>query len=78
MAAISRVSISTQSGKRSEADDCLFMGNADRESAYKLGNYKFSRNEMEHVFETRNEMNDAIKAAIEEIGLEECARCNED
>jgi hypothetical protein len=59
-------------------DDCLFMGNADKESAYKLGNYRFSKNELEDVFETRNEMNDAIKGAIEEIGLEECYRCNKD
>jgi hypothetical protein len=54
-------------------EDCLFMGDADKGSAYKLGNYKFSKDELAHVFETRNEMNDAIKAAIEE-----CARCNQD
>lgn len=58
--------------------DCLFMGGAEQESAYKLGNYKFGKNELAHVFETRKEMTDAIKAAIEEIGLEECYRCSQD
>jgi hypothetical protein len=59
-------------------DDCLFIGGAEEQSAYKLGNYKFSKNELADVFETRQEMNDAIKAAIQEIALEECYRCSQD
>ncbi len=59
-------------------ENCLFMGGADPESAYKLGNSKFTKNELRDVFDSRQEMTDSIKSAIEEIGLDECARCSKD
>jgi hypothetical protein len=56
--------------------DFLFAGPAEKESAYKLGQWKFSNDQLKDVFDDRREMTDAIKAAIEEWEhCEKCARC---
>jgi hypothetical protein len=56
--------------------DFLYAGSAEKESAYKLGNYKFTKDELKAVFSDRREMTDAIKAAIDEWDFsEKCARC---
>jgi len=57
-------------------EDCIFDGGHDREGAYKLGNAKFTAGELTEVFETRKEMTDSIKDAIEDnYGPDECPRC---
>ena len=47
----------------------------DREDAYKLGNARFSKGELLNHFESRRELTDAIKAAIEQSGMDGCPRC---
>jgi hypothetical protein len=51
--------------------------NGDNTPAYKLGNYRFSRGELNVEFSSRPEMLDAIKAAIEDAGME-CGYCAKD
>jgi hypothetical protein len=58
---------------------CEFHGEAfesdpDREPAYRLGNRRFSAGKMEGIFESRHEMTDAIKSAIEDQP-DECVSC---
>lgn len=53
-------------------DDAIFEGDADIEDAYKLGNAKFSRGELGNHFESRREMTDAIKGAVETHCAGEC------
>ena len=48
----------------------------DNKPAYKLGNFKFTKGKLKGVFDGRAELNDAIKAAIEDAGIE-CVRCSE-
>ena len=47
---------------------------SDPSDAYRLGNSKFSKGELDEVFYDRREMTDAIKAAIDESGTE-CPAC---
>ena len=47
----------------------------DREDAYKLGNARFSKGELLNHFESRRELTDAIKDAIEQSGMDGCPRC---
>lgn len=47
----------------------------DREDAYKLGNARFSRGELSSHFESRRELTDAIKNAIEQSGMDGCPLC---
>ena len=47
---------------------------SDPSDAYRLGNSKFTRGDLGGVFDTRREMTDEIKAAIEESALE-CYAC---
>jgi hypothetical protein len=57
-------------------EDCVFDGGRDPEGAYKLGNAKFTAGELTEVFETRKEMTDSIKDAIEDnYGISKCPRC---
>ena len=57
-------------------EDCVFEGSADPQNAYKLGNYKFTKDELKGVFDDRKEMTDAIKEAIEDnSGLDQCPIC---
>lgn len=51
-----------------------FEGLEEPVSAYKLGNYRFSRGELSEVFGSRGEMTDAIEHVIGEQP-EECPRC---
>jgi hypothetical protein len=46
----------------------------DETPAYKLGNYKLSNGKLGGVFSSPREMTDAIKAAIEDAGME-CYSC---
>jgi hypothetical protein len=46
----------------------------DKESAYKLANYKFTNNQLTEIFTERAEMTDIIKKVIEEAGIG-CSRC---
>ena len=48
---------------------------SDPSDAYRLGNNKFSEGELDGRFDTRKEMTDAIKAAIDESGME-CYACS--
>ena len=50
----------------------------DRRSAYRLGNSRFSRGELDNDFSTRRELTDAIKAAIDDAGpcIGGCPHCD--
>jgi hypothetical protein len=58
-------------------EDCVFEGPIDIESAYKLGNYKFTVGSMAGVFDTRREMTDCVKKVVEDHPADECPRCAE-
>ena len=47
---------------------------SDPTDAYRVGNSKFTKGEIDDVFDTRKEMTDEIKAAIEEAA-DECYIC---
>jgi hypothetical protein len=51
-----------------------FESGSEAEEAYKLGNAKFSAGEFSGIFETRREMTDAIKEAIDDAPVE-CYEC---
>jgi hypothetical protein len=56
--------------------DIIFDGSNEIEDAYKLANYKFSKGEMTGVFESRTEMTDSIKHAVQDNnGPESCWAC---
>ena len=58
-----------------EHHGCVFEGPNDIESAYKLGNYKFSKGSLAGIFDTRREMTDCIKEVVEDNSTDECPRC---
>jgi len=58
------------------SDIVLEANSVDIQAAYKLGNWKFTRHEFDGVFATRDEMEDAIKAAENEHGLDSCPLCD--
>ena len=47
---------------------------SDPADAFRLGNSKFTKGELDRVFRTRKEMTDEIKAAIEDAA-DECYAC---
>ena len=47
----------------------------DHEDAYKIGNARFTAGELQTRFESRRELTNAIKAAIEEAGMDGCPIC---
>ena len=47
---------------------------SDPADAFRLGNSKFTRGELDRVFRTRKEMTDEIKAAIKDAA-DECYAC---
>ena len=47
---------------------------SDPADAFRLGNSKFTRGELDRVFRTRKEMTDEIKAAIEDAA-DKCYAC---
>lgn len=54
--------------------DVYIEGREDIESAYKLGNVRFTQGELAGVFESRREMTDLILEAFNDSG-EECYTC---
>ena len=58
-------------------DDVLLCGEKDVTDAYKLGNYMRKRDAaLQDVFPTGKHLTDAIKAADEEVALDDCPRCD--
>lgn len=56
--------------------DCVFSGGSDIVGAYKLGNYKFKKDEFKDIFDAPVEMTDAIKKVVQQHeALDECPRC---
>ncbi|HBT0399322.1 TPA: hypothetical protein MA053_002474 [Klebsiella pneumoniae] len=57
----------------------VFQGDEDIEEAYKLGNTQFSKGKFEGFFESRREMTDAIKDAVEsgDHAAECCFHCHD-
>lgn len=56
-------------------EDILLEGSEDAESAYMLGNRKFTNGDVDTIFDSRREMTDFIKSAITENGVYACAAC---
>ena len=56
-------------------NDVFFEGSEDITEAYKLGNAKFSRGELEGDFDDRTQMTDLIKEVVEENCADECHSC---
>lgn len=56
-------------------DDIILDCGGDIQGAYKLGNARFSAGKLKGIFESPRQMTDAIKAAVEEHGLEDCPLC---
>ena len=51
-------------------------GQLDVSYAYRVGNAKFAAGEFNGVFDSPREMTDAVKAAIDEHGLDYCSDCH--
>lgn len=51
-----------------------FIGAEDRTPAYMLGNSRFTAGKLTEIFDSRTELSDAIKAAIEDAP-DECGWC---
>lgn len=58
-------------------DDCIYIGGEEIEDAFKLANYKISRNELAGAFQNRREMTDTIKEVVEDHIADECYACAE-
>jgi hypothetical protein len=58
-------------------DEVYDAMSGDDPSPYKLGNSLFSQGKLNGVFSTRTKMTEAIKAAIEDAGME-CGYCAKD
>ncbi len=56
-------------------DDTYMEGDRDVQEAYKLGNTKFTKGDIAGEFESRTEMTDYIKRAVEELASDECGSC---
>lgn len=56
-------------------DDCIFEGDEEIESAYKLANHQFSHGEHVDVFKDRKEMTDIIKEVVSDQLGDECPSC---
>ena len=57
--------------------DIILEGPRENEYAYRVGNARFTAGELEGTFKFREEMTDAIKAAIEsEPCIGSCPRCD--
>jgi hypothetical protein len=56
-------------------EDIVLDPMGDYTPAYKLGNYRFSQGQLRDVFESRTEMADAIKAAIDDACMFGCPYC---
>ena len=56
-------------------DDTVFEGSKDITEAYKLGNAKFSRGDLDGDFDDRTQMTDLIKEVVEENCADECPSC---
>ena len=58
-----------------EIHEQVLEGTGDLEAAYKLGNTEFSAGSLDGKFESRREMTDYIKEAVEENNSDECVAC---
>lgn len=57
--------------ERCEFHEIAYEGNEEIESAYKLGNCKFSSGELSDTFESRREMTDYIQEVVADHPAEE-------
>ena len=55
--------------------ECVWEVALTTDDAYKLGNHRFDKGLLHNHFKTRKELMDAIKAAIDDSGLEGCPSC---
>ena len=72
------LSIAIEAGVIEECDNhdnTFFQGGTDIEDAYKLGNSKWSKGELQNIFANRREMTDIIQDVVEENCAFECASC---
>lgn len=50
-------------------------GEHEIEAAYRLGNTQFTKSELTHTFQSRRQMTDAIKEAVENNVADSCVPC---
>ena len=57
--------------------DCLMVGDREKDrDAYRIANSRFNKGELGDLFDSREQLNETIKAAIDEIALDYCPRCD--
>lgn len=56
-------------------EDCVLVGVEDIESAYKLGNVKFTAGNLGDIFDSRREMTDIIQEVVADNAADECYIC---
>jgi hypothetical protein len=54
--------------------DVLLRGTEDIARAFSLGNFKFSADELNDVFDSAHQVTDAIKAIVQQV-LADCPKC---
>lgn len=57
-------------------EDWIYEGDQEIESAYRLGNSKYSAGKLEGVFKNPKEMTDYIKDVVENYPSEICPSCS--
>jgi uncharacterized protein YlaN (UPF0358 family) len=71
------VSIAIQAGalERCPVHEYVIAGSGDLQAACKLGNYQYTKGELEDSFHDRKEITDFIKNALDTYALAECPAC---
>jgi hypothetical protein len=72
------IAVSARVLRRCEFHEDIVLVNpaGDIQNGYRMGNAKFSANELGTTFDSRRDMTDAIKAAVDEHALTDCPRCD--
>ena len=58
------------------SDVLMDTGERDHSYSYRVGNARFTAGDLDDLFDSPRDMTDAVKAAINEIGLTSCPRCD--
>ncbi len=69
------IAIEAKALRLCEIHEIAYDAGGDIEAAYRLGNYQFTNGQLSEIFDSRREMTDFIKRAIQEHAADECGMC---
>ena len=70
-----RIALDAQVLSQCEIHEYVIEGRADVQSAYRLGNARFSAGELADTFQNRKDMTQSIKTIVQEYQCAECPAC---